>query len=116
MGKSTEDIPGWDEYHGFGRINAFKALSVGVSSTTTPILNSTLRITPNPANGSFRVTRQTALSGMCSLYDGQGKLVFQTKLDQQTTFDLQTNLPNGLYWMRIKTAETLEMGRVMIQR
>jgi hypothetical protein len=53
---------------------------------------------------------------MCSLYDGQGKLVFQTKLDQQTTFDLQTNLPNGLYWMRIKTAETLEMGRVMIQR
>jgi hypothetical protein len=116
VGKPTEDIPGWDEYHGFGRINAFKALSVGVSSTTTPILNSTLRITPNPANGSFQVTRQTALSGMCSLYDGQGKLVFQTKLDQQTTFDLQTNLPNGLYWMRIKTAETLEMGRVMIQR
>lgn len=116
VGKPTEDVPGWDEYHGFGRINAFKALSVGVSSTTTPILDRTIRITPNPTTGIFQVTRQTAQAGMCNMYDSQGKLVFQTKLDQRTTFDLQTNLPNGLYWMRIKTAETLEMGRVMIQQ
>lgn len=27
VGKSTEDTPGWDRYHGHGRVNAFRALS-----------------------------------------------------------------------------------------
>ncbi|MEO6095645.1 MAG: S8 family serine peptidase [Fibrobacteria bacterium] len=27
VGKAAEDTPGWDRYHGYGRINAFRALS-----------------------------------------------------------------------------------------
>ena len=32
VGKPTEDTPGWDRYHGYGRINAFRALSKGGES------------------------------------------------------------------------------------
>jgi subtilisin family serine protease len=34
VGNSNEDSPGWDQYYGYGRINAFKALSLSPSFWT----------------------------------------------------------------------------------
>jgi subtilisin family serine protease len=31
VGNPSEDKPGWDQYYGYGRINAYKALSFGAS-------------------------------------------------------------------------------------
>ena len=35
VGNPSEDTPGWDQYFGYGRINAFNALSVNLGSTTS---------------------------------------------------------------------------------
>jgi subtilisin family serine protease len=37
VGNSNEDSPGWDQYYGYGRINAFKALSLSPSFWTGSI-------------------------------------------------------------------------------
>jgi subtilisin family serine protease len=53
VGLSSEDIAGWDQYYGHGRINAFRALSQFSSSINTE--NNQISIVPNPFTNSCRI-------------------------------------------------------------
>ena len=58
VGSPLEDVPGWDQYYGYGRINAYRALTY--STTAIQNVNSEghkVTIYPNPSTG--RVLIQT---------------------------------------------------------
>lgn len=63
VGKTNEDTQGWDKYHGFGRINAFLALSV-YNPTSIRYGNKSLR-------GSMRL----GISEGARMYDLRGRLI-----------------------------------------
>ncbi len=41
VGKPSEDKPGYDQYHGYGRLNAYRALSSSSNSGNLPLLDNT---------------------------------------------------------------------------
>lgn len=63
VGKSSEDTQGWDKYHGYGRINAFLALSV---YTPTSI---------RYGNKTQRSNMRFGISEGARLYDLRGRLI-----------------------------------------
>jgi hypothetical protein len=53
IGYASEDTPGWDEYYGWGRINAYRALRlVQERSKTIPQASGVSQNYPNPFNSS----------------------------------------------------------------
>jgi subtilisin family serine protease len=116
VGFPMEDLLGWDQYYGYGRINAYQALKLQASAIQEPLLPVRLSIFPNPSTGSFRIVRISTTPGTCTVLDATGKLVLQTRIDQQTTLELHTTLAPGLYVVKVQTEEGLEMGRLLIQK
>lgn len=55
VGRPPEDIPGWDVYHGFGRLNAFAALTAlqTYNKSENPFH---LSVYPNPTNSLATVS------------------------------------------------------------
>jgi subtilisin family serine protease len=55
VGRPHEDIPGWDVYHGFGRVNAFAALNAlqSYNKSENPFH---LTVYPNPAHNEATVS------------------------------------------------------------
>ncbi|MCC6691053.1 MAG: S8 family peptidase [Bacteroidia bacterium] len=60
VGLSTEDKPGWDQYYGYGRINAYKALTyvaTGIDRSAVVGCNS-VKIYPNPFTSNLSIAYQ----------------------------------------------------------
>jgi hypothetical protein len=76
---------------------------------------------PNPANGMVQVTYETRLAGKpeVSLFDLSGKAIntipqgMQPAGKHEARIDVR-NLANGLYLIRVSTADHAESIRVMI--
>lgn len=49
LGKPSEDVPGWDQYHGYGLLNAYQTLSQVINSSAEP----TITYDVQTACGSF---------------------------------------------------------------
>lgn len=65
IGPPSEDVAVWDQYYGFGRVNAARALASVVTSATAPrIAASALQVFPNPA--SHYLTLQTTTPACCT--------------------------------------------------
>lgn len=54
VGNPAEDVPGWDMYYGYGRINAYRALSYDNPNAVPSIAsNGGIRVYPNPTTGKI---------------------------------------------------------------
>jgi thermitase len=58
VGNPAEDTPGWDQYYGWGRINAYSALTYHPSEIEDRD-NSLFTVFPNPSSGRFFVSCKT---------------------------------------------------------
>ncbi|OYQ35754.1 hypothetical protein CHU92_10365 [Flavobacterium cyanobacteriorum] len=57
VGIPAEDTPGWDQYYGFGRINAFNALNNALLSSGNNLQAENIAIYPNPlVENSFSIS------------------------------------------------------------
>lgn len=99
VGDPTEDTPGFDRYHGMGRINAERALcSANAISPGNP---STLEVAifPNPSSGTVFVT--TLAEGVrkvsVSIFDAQGRKVSSQEFRGNAQIEVQLPRENGLY-------------------
>ncbi len=55
VGNPIEDTPGWDQYYGYGRINAFNALTLLSGIGNDEKTQEDITIFPNPNDGNFKV-------------------------------------------------------------
>lgn len=74
VGNLLEDTPGFDMYYGYGRINAFKALSVALSTDKFETEDNLVKIYPNPSSGVFTV--QTTSNADIVVYNALGQRIF----------------------------------------
>jgi hypothetical protein len=92
--------------------NFYDHVIVGIDDHAA--LNNNLLIYPNPSNGQFTVTCESAIETI-ELYDILGKKVFTDTPKAQTT-QIDTHLPNGLYIYRVTLADqTLRIGKIVVQ-
>lgn len=93
VGDPLEDTPGWDQYHGHGRINAFQALAQfsGVSEAARPLI---LELFPNPSRGEMNLRCST--QGTLTFIDGSGREVLRQRVAAGAS-SLRAELSPGLY-------------------
>ena len=102
VGTISEDTPGWDQYYGHGRINAFNALSTGVTSISTlDFHNETVLIFPNPTSQNFTVTFPLATKQI-QILNSLGQSLLIRNVTDQTKNDFQLT-DNGIYFIQIST-------------
>lgn len=90
-----------------------------VGETESPTMNQEISVYPNPANDYIIFHRQyeTSLSGKLEIYNLTGKMMMQRKLDQTNERIDVSNLPEGLYFYKLKSNHSiLHSGKIVISR
>jgi subtilisin family serine protease len=101
VGTSSEDTPGWDQYYGHGRINAFNALSFSTSISSSSSEDQNLTLFPNPTNRDFTVIFQSTTKQI-EVFNSLGKLLQIKNVTGQTVQNFQI-MDTGIYYIRIST-------------
>ena len=112
VGDPLEDTPGFDIYHGHGRINAFNALmfAVGTGEVAQPAVS--FSVFPNPATGPISV-RATA-SGQLVVLDGAGRVVREQRLSPGSS-SMVSSLAPGAYLARFTSQGGALSQRFIVQ-
>ncbi|MFP4288194.1 MAG: S8 family serine peptidase [Bacteroidales bacterium] len=101
VGDPTEDVEGWDPYYGHGRLNAYNALSLTITSVDEQ--NKTLpevRIFPNPANEFLHIATSEPNSRI-QILDLKGKVISMQEITSlQGSLDVRDFKP-GVYLIRV---------------
>ena len=101
VGDPSEDTPGWDQYYGFGRINAFYALSVMTGINTQDPQNEIVKVFPNPAKENFTVSFPST-TRQIEIFNSLGQPVLSTKVEGQSVKNFQLE-NNGIYMIQVTT-------------
>ncbi len=110
VGDPLEDIEGWDKYYGYGRVNAFKALSQILR--IDEINRAEIQIFPNPALHSFKV-KYPANSTSIKIYNSIGQIIIAKKLNGE--LEDQFELVNsGIYFIQINIDRQIITNKLII--
>lgn len=100
VGDPEEDLPGWDQYFGWGRLNIYYALnfeSLGLDEKET----NTVKLFPNPVKDVLHINTQGAASGEVQIINAIGQVVLVSSFDQ-SLFGINTAaLPEGAYLVHV---------------
>lgn len=112
VGDPLEDTPGWDPYHGHGRINAFQALSqaAGVRDDQARALRFSAH--PNPSDGAVAIS--ASRPGWLRVHDAAGQLILEQRVASGTT-RLGLDLASGLYLMVLTTGNEQRSERLVVR-
>jgi len=110
VGDPLEDIEGWDKYYGYGRVNAYKALSQILS--VDAINRDEFQIFPNPALHSFKV-KYPENSTSIRIFNSLGQIIFAKKLkgESEEQFEL---FQSGIYFVQINKDRQIIAEKLII--
>lgn len=117
VGDPGEDVAGWDQYHGHGRINANNALSVMTGITPAANTTNAFSVYPNPANmeqAAFTVTVPVNTTELY-VYDATGRMLQTLAVNGADKMQVAVDAP-GVYMVRIATAGSSETKKVIVTR
>jgi subtilisin family serine protease len=120
---TTNDTYGtWSNELGYGRVNAFLAVSMAQQTAVSTIDLQTIahfEVYPNPSQGTVFISHQLTNGKPLSLtlYSTLGQVLLEKKINNsnQTQLDLQ-NLPNGAYYLSLKTSNTSVTKKLSLVR
>ncbi|HRD53118.1 MAG TPA: S8 family peptidase, partial [Flavobacteriales bacterium] len=112
VGDPLEDTPGFDHYHGHGRINAFNALMFAVSTGEVAAPPPSFVVFPNPASAPIGI-RATA-GGDLTIHDGTGRLVHAQRIGLGSA-SISAVLKPGTYSARLSTSSESLTQRFVVQ-
>jgi subtilisin family serine protease len=103
VGIASEDSPGFDIFHGHGRINAERALCNTNSRSDLMVSNENIRLFPNPSNGLVKgeIIGIPVKSIRILLYDVQGRSLHTETVISSTRFELMLPQQGGLYFYEV---------------
>ena len=112
VGNSTEDTPGFDQYYGHGRINAFNALSVLNRINTHGFQDADLEVFPNPASQNFTLTFP-ASAKQVQILNSLGQSLLIKNVEGQTMGNFQLT-ENGIYHVQVLTDKRTISKRLVV--
>ncbi|TAF32066.1 MAG: T9SS C-terminal target domain-containing protein [Cytophagales bacterium] len=114
VGRGDEDTRGFDIYHGYGRINARRALSFRLTAIPDVPISPDFRLFPNPSNNGRFTVRLPEKALKISVTNALGQLVLEKEVDGEASSVL--NLSNsGLYLVRIHTMNQIYSQKVVVE-
>lgn len=108
----SEDTVGWDQYYGFGRINAFQALSNPLLSIRDTEINPGFSMFPNPiSEGNYLTLRNLENQDYAiTIFNTLGQNVYQIFTEPIDGNQIKLALPNlseGTYFIKFTGNSTL---------
>ncbi|NVO20552.1 MAG: S8 family serine peptidase [Bacteroidetes bacterium] len=117
VGDPSEDTFGWDQYYGFGRVNAYDALTYNPSGVELSKEN-IFSLYPNPASTLVSISwNATALHPKkYIIYASSGCLVKEEAISTNADhIQLSTEgMSPGLYYLVLKTGKPSSYGEILI--
>ncbi|MBL7918243.1 MAG: T9SS type A sorting domain-containing protein, partial [Bacteroidia bacterium] len=81
---------------------------------TTPALNESISVFPNPTKGMFTIkTDSFNFDSEFIIFDVLGKIVLQNKISSTTTQVDLSKYSNGVYYLKIKESKNQRMIKVI---
>jgi thermitase len=116
VGDPVEDTPGWDQYYGWGRINAYSALTYNPASVNNKD-NFVITLYPNPSHGAFSVQLNTQTIPKTEMIISNlfGQVVYQQQLVKATTSIDMPGFPHGIYTVTFISENTLVTKKLMLE-
>ncbi|NVN96725.1 S8 family peptidase, partial [Candidatus Nomurabacteria bacterium] len=99
VGDPAEDTPGWDQYYGHGRINAYYALGGQVGLREPARTEESISVFPNPAMKEFNVSFPGDAQ-IIQLVNSIGQVIDTKHLNQQTSTNLKVD-EAGIFLVRM---------------
>lgn len=117
VGDPAEDTPGWDKYYGFGRVNAFRALSQLVDAPEAGEGVQRLSIAPNPFNNSTTLRWEQPVSDalvlLCDAFGRECRRI--TSVFGQSAVLYREDLPAGIYVVSvIENGQQIAVAKVVV--
>ncbi len=119
VGNPYEDTPGWDQYYGYGRLNAFQALSGDKSLRMHALAVEPILIFPNPTSGPVTITQRTSSPGLPSeiiITDILGREHSRTPASTASTHLNLGSEPAGIYQVTVTDGKKIWRGNVAVVR
>lgn len=118
VGNPAEDRPGWDKFHGFGRVDAHAALTF---DQPVRLPENALHIFPNPAQDHVYVYSVLPESSRVevTLFGSMGDAILTTASQdlRVVNYEIEVGtLPVGLYFVQLKTASRTMVKKLLITR
>ncbi len=115
VGDSSEDIPGYDKFYGYGRLNAGNSLenwSMVISTSNSNPYN--MQIIPNPSFAGF-IEISWDMPGVVELmiYSVDGKVAREYGLDNSSS-KVVSNLPAGTYIAKIVSSQSALSKKLIV--
>jgi subtilisin family serine protease len=116
VGLSSEDVPGWDQYYGHGRLNAYAALmSTSLNQMTS--LSAGISLFPSPAENVLNFSCGTQTMKAFSVIDVNGKQITSQQLNGVLTYTWNCEmLRAGIYFLCVETENEQRVMRFVIER
>jgi thermitase len=114
VGSSLEDTPGWDQFYGFGRVNAYEALSVFNSIKVLEDEDEVVFILPNPSNQNFTVTFSNSIK-LLQISNSLGQVILTKNVEGLTTQNVEIN-ENGIYYLQLTSDKKIISKKLMVSK
>ena len=129
VGWPYEDTPGWDQYHGWGSVNAYRALRLILNRTHSrlPVYFGASQNYPNPLKRGtmieYDIPKMSDLRPMhvtVKIYDVLGRIV-ATLVDevQEEGYHYtywNANVPSGVYFYRLEAEDFVRTCKMIVVR
>ena len=125
IGNPSEDVPGWDKYYGWGRIDAYDVINAIVTDVSNeevqPFSFYLSQNYPNPFNPSTKIKYSVPQSSIVELkvFDILGNKI-ATLINEEkpaSTYEVTwyaENLPSGVYFYQLKAGLFLETKKMLL--
>jgi subtilisin family serine protease len=116
VGDPTEDTPGWDQYYGYGRINARNALLMISGISQNDRKDQLFTLYPNPNEGIFNVILPAfpKEKTVATITNYLGQTIYMGLLKELNNSISIPQLP-GVYILKIKQGALQLSGKFMIR-
>ncbi len=113
VGLKEEDTPGWDKYHGAGRLNAYAAL-INFNSGTKESIKLHLSIWPNPfLEKDILYIKSDSFIWNITLIDVNGNYLKTYQVNDHSTILKELDFPSGIYFLQISTKTGMVTHRLI---
>jgi thermitase len=112
VGKPNEDIAGWDQYYGHGRINAFNALSDTTVMKEVASSEEQWIIYPNPTPHNVSLTFPITTSQVVVI-NALGEIIFKKDIDNEKNLTFQL-FDNGAYIVQLITSNKTYTQKLIV--
>jgi thermitase len=116
VGDPAEDTPGWDQYYGYGRINAYNALHLVLGTEEFKKVNPGFSIYPNPNKGTFNflLPGMPVKNSSITVTNFLGQIVFQSEIKDQKTALTISKIP-GVYIIKLTQGNEESSEKLIIR-